>query len=158
MFWVLKNYFCMPLVCTMNLCLIDVLDGINWLVCVLVCCFWVVSLLHARNSGVASTVILVQASSSRLGENSWDSPRFCSSSSPRRRALVLSDTLSRSSESDSPKRVLEENLVSSARVLVQTRDFEFGRRVISLRRGSLAQATAHRVSLLQASPRRECLA
>jgi len=34
----------------MNLCLIDVLDGMNWLVCVLMCCFWVVSLLHARNS------------------------------------------------------------------------------------------------------------
>jgi len=67
---------------------------------------------------VASTVILAQASSSHLGENSWDSPRFCSSSLPKRRALILSDMLSRSSESDSPKRVLEENLVSSTRVLV----------------------------------------
>jgi len=34
----------------MKLYLIDVLDGMNWLVCVLMCCFWVVSLLHARNS------------------------------------------------------------------------------------------------------------
>jgi len=41
-------------------------------------------------------------------------PASVSSSSPRRRALVLSDTLSRSGESDSPKRVLEENLVPSA--------------------------------------------
>ncbi|QCE13993.1 hypothetical protein DEO72_LG11g991 [Vigna unguiculata] len=69
---------------------------------------------------------------------------FCSSSSPRRRALVLSDTLSRSGESDSPNRVLEENLVSSTRVLVQARDFDFGRRVISLKRGSLAQARESR--------------
>jgi len=107
---------------------------------------------------VASTVILAQPSSSRLSENGWDSPRFCSSSSPKRRALVLSDTLSRLGESASPKRVLEENLVSSARILVQARDFDFRRRVILLRRGCLAQARARRVPLLQISPRRLCLA
>jgi len=67
---------------------------------------------------VAGADILAQASSSRLGEDSRNSPRFCWNDSPRREALVLSDALSRSGESDSPKRVLEENLVHSARILV----------------------------------------
>jgi len=31
----------MSLVHTMILCLIDVLDSMNWLVWVLVCCYWV---------------------------------------------------------------------------------------------------------------------
>ena len=70
----------------------------------------------------------------------------------------MSDTLSRSGENDSHKRVLEENLVSSARVLVQARDFDFGQRVISLRRGSVAQARARKVPLLQISPKRLRLA
>jgi len=38
---------------------------------------------------VARAVNLAQASSSRLGESVWDPPRFYSSSSPRRKALVF---------------------------------------------------------------------
>jgi len=66
--------------------------GLN---CYSVACMWT----------VARTVNLAQASSSRLGESVWDPPRFYSSSSPRRKALVFE--LSRSGESTSPKRVLE---------------------------------------------------
>jgi len=58
------------------------------------------------------TDIPTQASSSRLGENSRSSPWFYSRISLRRRVLVLSDVSSRSSENDSPKRVLEENCCS----------------------------------------------
>ena len=49
-----------------------------------------------------------QASSSRLGESTRSSPWFCSSISLSQRVLVLSDALSRSGESGSPKRALEE--------------------------------------------------
>ncbi|QCD92966.1 hypothetical protein DEO72_LG5g1035 [Vigna unguiculata] len=52
--------------------------------------------------------ILAQASLSRPGEISRNSPWFCSSISLRRPIRVLSDALSRSSENGSPKRVLEE--------------------------------------------------
>ena len=70
---------------------------------------------------------------SSLGENSRSSLWFCSSVSLKRRVLVLSDASSRSGKNDSPKRALEENLLFSAWVLVQVRDFKFGRRVFSPR-------------------------
>jgi len=53
---------------------------------------------------MASTVILAQASLSRLGESSWNSPWFCSNFSLRRPTLVLSDALSCSGENGSLKR------------------------------------------------------
>jgi len=106
---------------------------------------------------VARTVILAQASSSRLGESIRSSPWFCSSISLRRRVLVLRDASSRSGENGSPKRALEET--SGALYLCpRSGDFWSGQRVISLRREGLAQARAHRVPLLQISLRRLCLA
>jgi len=95
---------------------------------------------------VMRTVILAQASSSRLGESSRSSSWFCSSVSLTRKDLVLSDASSRSGENGSPKRALEENLLFFAWVLVQARDFWFGRRVISLRREGLAQARRSHLS------------
>jgi len=58
---------------------------------------------------VTSIVILAQASSSRLGESSWNSPWFCSSFS------------------------LRQPVVLSACVLVQASVFGFGRVMISPR-------------------------
>jgi len=52
------------------------------------------------------TVILVQASLSRLGENSISSPRFLLEHSPRRGDEFLSDKPARSGETTSPKREL----------------------------------------------------
>ena len=48
--------------------------------------------------------IFAQASLSRLGETSRNMPRFILELSLRRRALVLSEVLSRSGERGSPKR------------------------------------------------------
>jgi len=107
---------------------------------------------------VASTVILAQASSSRPNENSWDLPRFCSSTSLKWRALVLSDASSRSGESDSPKRVLEEAWCSLLASSSRRGTLIFGRVVVSLRRAGFAQARACRGSLLQDSLRRRRLA
>ncbi|QCD93615.1 hypothetical protein DEO72_LG5g1690 [Vigna unguiculata] len=53
---------------------------------------------------VARTAILVQPSLSCLGENSRGWPGFLLELSLRRRALVLSEVSSRSSEKGSPKR------------------------------------------------------
>ncbi|QCD83377.1 hypothetical protein DEO72_LG2g3721 [Vigna unguiculata] len=58
---------------------------------------------HAWNGG-GRTDILAQASSSRLGEMSGNSPRFLLERSPRRGAIFLSDELSCPGETDSPKR------------------------------------------------------
>ncbi|QCE14767.1 hypothetical protein DEO72_LG11g1773 [Vigna unguiculata] len=64
--------------------------------------------------------------------------RFYSSVLLKRRAPALSDASSRSGESDSPKRVVEENLMYCARVLVQARDLHFWRRAVSPRRDGSA--------------------
>ena len=55
---------------------------------------------------MASTNTLAQASLARLIENSKNRPRFLFELSLRRRALVLSEMLSRSGEKGSPKRRL----------------------------------------------------
>ena len=52
------------------------------------------------------TDILAQASSSRLGENSRNLPSFLLERSPKRGVVFLSDKLSRSGETASPKREL----------------------------------------------------
>ncbi|QCE10203.1 hypothetical protein DEO72_LG10g1429 [Vigna unguiculata] len=49
-------------------------------------------------------------------------------------------------------------VVLSARVVVQARNFGFGRVVISPKRDGLAQARARRVPLLQVLLKRGCLA
>jgi len=88
--------------------------------------------------------ILAQASLFRLGKNSRNSPWFCLSSSPRRPSMVLSDArlaqarMARLGESS------RRPVVLSLGTLVQGRGFNFGRTVTSPRRGSLAQARAHR--------------
>ena len=125
----------------------------EWTVCM---CLVVFGAVCVKQWG--RTDILAQASSSRLGENCRSSPRFYSTISLRRRVLVPSDASSCSGENGSPKRTLEKNLVFSAWVLVQARDFWFKRRVVSLRREGLAKARARRVPLLTCSLRRNSLA
>jgi len=53
---------------------------------------------------VARSDVIVQAGLSRLGETCRNRPRFALELSLKRRALVLSEVLSRSSERGSPKR------------------------------------------------------
>jgi len=123
------------------------------LVCSLVCAF----LLHAWNSG--------EYCQSHLSEII----------SPRRECLrlvqVLLEQLAQTkgpclwatrclaqARVTRPSEFSKKNMVCSARILVQARGFIFGRMAISPRRAGLAQARASRVPLLQASPRRECLA
>ena len=79
-----------------------------WLVCYyermecLVVLFGCVCMVDTGRT-VASTDTLAQASMSGLGEHSRNKPRFLLELSLRRRALVLSEVLSRSGERDSPK-------------------------------------------------------
>ncbi|QCD92965.1 hypothetical protein DEO72_LG5g1034 [Vigna unguiculata] len=96
--------------------------------------------------------ILAQASSSRLGQISRNSPWFCSSISLKRPILVLSDALSHSGENGSPKRVLKETrcaLCSRPRP---------GEGLWFWASGGLTQARARRALLLQDSLRRQRLA
>ena len=139
-------FFCLFLVCFMFL----VLEWYYWsgengllvFLDVALCC---ASALYAWI--VARTNMLAQESSSRLDENSRNSPWFCSSISLRQKAFVLSNKPSRSSKSASPKWELMGNLVFSAWNVAQARDFCFEQRVILLRREGLAQTRARRVLL-----------
>jgi len=88
--------------------------------------------------------ILAQASLFRLGENSRNSPWFCLSFSPRRPSMVLSDAHLAQARTARLGESSRRPLVLSLGTLVQVRGFNFGWRVTSPRRGSLAQARARR--------------
>jgi len=120
-------------------------SGKNGLLVFLECAWCCVSALYVLP--MARTDILAQTSASCLGENSRNSPWFCSSISLMRKVLVLSNKPSRSGESASPQWELVRNLMLSTWNVAQAMDFCFERRVISLKREGLAQARARKVLL-----------
>jgi len=103
----------------------------------ILCGFWCVAI-YAW-TGV-KTDIFAQASSSRLGKNSRNSPSFLLEHSPRRGVVFLSDELSRSGETASPKQELAKSPRATVTVSPKREFAAWARVLLSPERGLPAWA------------------